>query len=358
MPGGDVRQDGRLAAAWRVAADHIRRDRVVYALIALHCLACVAILSTRGFGKAFAFEGYLFVWSVAFLLFFPALLLLGLTLAIVHRVERRRRLAFRMVLSPRRVGRAAAGAVLLLALMAFEGSFTSLKNAAPLFRGGFPYDRPQADLDRWLHFGRDPWTLLHGWDGGGYLLAFVQWNYVQGWFFLCFGMLFLICVLPEFDRIRSRYMLCYIAAWTIVGNVLATAFLSAGPAFYGEVTGDAARFSGLGEALAASASAFSAASIQASLWHLHAMGESGFGSGISAFPSMHVTLVTLNALFLYEWKPRLGMLGFAYAGLIFLSSVYLGWHYAIDGYAGLAAAILIHALARRIFRRGPGGLAA
>ena len=38
-------------------------------------------------------------------------------------------------------------------------------------------------------------------------------------------------------------------------------------------------------------------------------------------------------------KYWLGWLAAAYATLIFLGSVHLAWHYAIDGYAGLAVAL-------------------
>src|SRR5262249_20205055 len=84
------------------------------------------------------------------------------------------------------------------------------------------------------------------------------------------------------------------------------------------------------------------------LWHLHVLGQAGFGSGISAFPSVHVGLVVMNALFLADYNRRLGLAGFAYAVLILASSVYLGWHYAIDGYVAAATVLVIHIALKRI----------
>jgi len=56
----------------------------------------------------------------------------------------------------------------------------------------------------------------------------------------------------------------------------------------------------------------------------------------TAMPSMHVAVVTLNALMLSHINRYVGALGWLYAAIILLTSVYLGWHYAIDGYVSIA----------------------
>ena len=96
----------------------------------------------------------------------------------------------------------------------------------------------------------------------------------------------------------------------------------------------------------------SAALSQEYLWILHSLGQTGFGSGISAFPSVHVGLATFNALFAWEYSRRLGILAFVYPGLIQASSVYLGWHYAIDGYAAIIVTALIYAGTRQMIPAG------
>jgi membrane-associated phospholipid phosphatase len=56
--------------------------------------------------------------------------------------------------------------------------------------------------------------------------------------------------------------------------------------------------------------------------------------GISAMPSMHVGGIVLVAIVAWRrWRP-LGAACWGYAGVIQIGSVVLGWHYAIDGYAG------------------------
>jgi membrane-associated phospholipid phosphatase len=131
--------------------------------------------------------------------------------------------------------------------------------------------------------------------------------------------------------------------WVVCGNALAGLFLSAGPAFYGAVTGDEGRFAAQLAFLAHGAqSTNSAVTYQTYLWSLHQYGTAGFGSGISAFPSVHVAVAALNALFLWSHSSRLGLIAFAYIAVIVASSVYLAWHYAIDGYASIAIIAVIY----------------
>jgi hypothetical protein len=61
------------------------------------------------------------------------------------------------------------------------------------------------------------------------------------------------------------------------------------------------------------------------------------GHGISAMPSMHVSAAFLFVL-IGRRANRVAALGFAaFALLILVGSVHLGWHYAIDGYASIPA---------------------
>ena len=330
----------------------LKSDRTVYGLVALHALAAVCALTATGAQSAFAYLSYLPAWPVTFFVFFPFLYGMLGVLVIVHRFDKRRSLAVRALLSEPRLAHFWAGLTLLFAIMIFHGTFTSFKNALPVWQGGFRFDVVQANIDHALHFGRDPWLYLHDLAGSGFVRAIVEWNYNQGWFILCFSTLFFVAVSYEARSIRTRYFLCYVLAWVTVGNVLAGLFLSAGPAFYGKVTGDAARFAGQLAFLADGRDwRHSAAAVQHYLWALHESGQPGLGSGISAFPSMHVSLVTLNALFLAERSRLWGILAFAYVALVLASSVYLAWHYAIDGYAAVLVTWALYAAVRWGFDR-------
>lgn len=339
---------GRLARA-------VRDELPLLAGIAAYPILAAAIFAMTGTEDAFTLPSdHVRVWSLAFFFIFPTLYLGVRTFWVVHRISGRRRIAFRAVFPESRIRQLVTGLAILFLLMIFQGAFTSIKTAMPAWQGGFPHDVAQADLDRWLHLGVDPWRYLYAVTDSAWMLRLVEWNYSQGWFLLCFGMLFWIAVSPRASGVRSRYVVTYLATWIVVGNLLALVFLSAGPAYYGLVTGDTGRFADQMALLHRSEGVMhSAVQFQAYLWYLHEHGVTGIGSGISAFPSMHVAFVTLNALFLAElFGKRVGMAAGAYVVVILVSSVYLAWHYAIDGYAAIAVTLLIYLAVRRLFRIG------
>ena len=211
-----------------------------------------------------------------------------------------------------------------------------------MWRSGFLFDETQANIDAALHFGVDPWRFVRFILDWQPLLRAVEFNYDVIWFVLSFAILYFFASSPKAAAARNRYLVTFMLVWIIVGNVFAGLFMSAGPAFYGNVTGDFSRFSELLSLLAAGHNeASDGIDYKAYLWHLHENGQAGFASGISAFPSVHVGLTVMNTLFAYEANRVLGHLMAFYALLIAVSSVALAWHYAIDGYA---AAIIVCAI--------------
>lgn len=325
----------------------LRADSVVYAVVAAYAAATAGLFYFTGASAAFTGLLYAPVWIKVFFLLFPFVYGMLGVLAVIHRTNTRRSLAFRTTFSGKRLAHFGAGLVLLFAMMLFHETVGSIKNALAIWRGGFPYDIVQADIDRLLHFGQDPWRYLYAVAGNGFMRSVIEWNYNQGWFIVCFSALFWVAVSYEARTIRTRYMLCYVLVWIVIGNVFAGVFLSAGPAFYGHVTGDMARFADQMAFLnESSGGRHAAVGIQNYLWSLYERREQGLGSGISAFPSMHVSLVTLNALFLFEFNRKWGLAAFAYVALIVASSVYLAWHYAIDGYAAIILTVCVYVVVR------------
>ncbi|WP_422371134.1 phosphatase PAP2 family protein [Hoeflea sp.] len=274
---------------------------------------------------------------------------------VVLRVDHRRRLAFSRVLTPERFASLAAGMILMAGITVFQGTFTTIKTALPQLWGGFPHDRVQADIDAMLFLGTDPWRLFQAVGGNWVVRTLVEFNYNVIWFALCYGLLFFVATSPLADGVRTRYLAMFLFTWIVCGNILAGLFLSAGPAFYGEVTGDHLRFADQLAFLAESQWRHSAAFYQSYLWGLYESGRPGIGSGISAFPSVHVALVMMNALFAFEVSRRWGLAALAYVALVLASSVYLGWHYAIDGLASIAVVTAGHFALRRLLCRAGGG---
>jgi membrane-associated phospholipid phosphatase len=326
----------------------LRRDMVIYAVLVGYLAAGTGyVLSKSGvvFG---ALEIYFSACTVTYLMIMPYVVLtLGIA-RITHRLGRRRRLAYRLMFQPRRVARFVAGTLLmLLALPLFESMFASVKNT---FAGsGFPYEKLAADLDKAIHFGHAPVRYMLSVARYEWLLQVMEINYDLLWFIVCFGILFWIATSPRADTIRLRYFATFFCVWVIIGNIAAGIVPTAGPAFYGFVTGDTVRFSGMLDFIGTSTDWFSAADAQRYLWSLQETGRSGLGSGVSAFPSMHVALVSMNAMFAAERGVKLAVIAALYTLFIMLSSVYLGWHYAIDGYGALLLTALIYWSMRVLF---------
>jgi PAP2 superfamily len=337
---------------FRETSARMRGDAAIFFFVALYALAGFIFLTLNQAQENVHFAEYLKKTMVLGLFLFPLCALSVDAVSTLHRFDRRRGLAFRKAFSPRRFGSLLTGSAILAAIMLFEGVFTSVKNTLVVWQGGFHFDRDFADLDAFLHFGVDPWRIVTPMMDSAAARMFVGYNYGVIWFLIAFGSVYFVASSPKADAVRSRYLVSFMLVWIVVGNVLAGIFMSAGPAFYGNVTGDTGRYSGLLEFLArGNAMGDGTGLFQAYLWSLHASGQSGFASGISAFPSVHVGLVVMNTLFAWDANRRLGLFMALYSLLIIASSVGLGWHYAVDGYASAIIVIVIHAVLKRVCAR-------
>ena len=70
--------------------------------------------------------------------------------------------------------------------------------------------------------------------------------------------------------------------------------------------------------------------------------------GIAAMPSLHVAAVTMMACFLFSLTFFAGIMGSIFALTTFVASIFLQWHYAVDGYVGFALGWGVYLLSRKI----------
>ena len=236
-------------------------------------------------------------------------------------------------------------AVLGVALIATQalskGVFTSTKNMLPDI-SPYVWDKPWADIDAWMAGGVDPWRHLEFLVSRPWAIHMVEVSYLTGWMLMVGLVPAIVAFAPRFAPIRLRFFLTYILCWIVIGNVLAVAGMSAGPAFYGDVTGDTARFQPLLDYLAAnSGSEYSAYDLQKALWQAYETGQVSLGTGVSAFPSMHVAMAALWVIVACYAGPVFVAAAMTFLIFVVVSSVALGWHYAIDGYASIVLTPLI-----------------
>jgi hypothetical protein len=217
---------------------------------------------------------------------------------------------------------------------------------------GFRFDPLFADLDRLLALGHDPWRVTHFLFGSPTATWFLDKAY-HGWFLPMVLGVMVCAVLPAASyRLRTQYMLSYIMTWIGVGSVIAFLLPAAGPCFYQPLVGPAPEFVALMDKLvadqAALGSPIGALTIQEHLLSLHGVGPLTGGAGISAMPSVHNGLAILFAFAAFRINRKAGWAMTIYAGLIWIGSIHLGWHYAIDGIASLALSWGIWVAAGRV----------
>lgn len=256
--------------------------------------------------------------------------------ALVLLVIGRRRVAGKLGM----LGYAVAGSVL------FQVGFSFLKSTMPMVVP-FYADAALAEADHWLHGGNDPWVIAH--ILGAYLpvdglLPF----YLPVWLVPAIGLPVVLAVADDSDDRRARFLALYMFCWIFLGNALAFAGSSVGPIYYDALLGSD-RFAPLLSVLRETGIAEGEIGmVQDRLWAAYADSNMALGLGISAFPSVHLAVATMTALYMAERSRWLVLPGMMFIALILFLSVYTGYHYAVDGYFSILVVAAAWALLRRV----------
>jgi hypothetical protein len=215
----------------------------------------------------------------------------------------------------------------------------------------FAWDVRLSALDRWVHLGTYPWEDLQPLLGRPSLTRALDFLYVP----CLVGALISTVVWQGWTadrRLRERFLSAFALSWIVLGTIMATALSSAGPCYYGLVTGLPDPYRDLMAYLnrVDAASPLIAVGIQRGLWASYTGQDPTPFSGISAMPSLHVAMPVLFALAGWRFNQWLGAGLAAYAVAMLIGSVHLGWHYAIDGYASILGVVLLWGVAGRAAR--------
>jgi hypothetical protein len=198
----------------------------------------------------------------------------------------------------------------------------------------FTYDPAFMGWDHWLHFGRHPWELLHPLLGRPVVTVIIDRAYVYGWFTLMWVGTIWQTVHGR-EPVRLQFFLSFSATWILLGTISAIALSSAGPVYFGRVTGLPDPYAPLMAYLAAvdAETPLWALANQERLWLTYRT-----WGGITAMPSMHLAITTVVALTAVRTHSRLVVVVGPLWLAMLVGSIHLGWHYAIDSYAGILAA--------------------
>ena len=224
-----------------------------------------------------------------------------------------------------------------IALSAFALTKSNLNFIAAAFADPpFFADPFFAQLDYLIHFNSDPYVWIHA--------LFGSWGPDWVWLFyagisgvLSLSFITIVAVTdPDKDRAADAYYL-WLFMQLVLGNLLALGAMSAGPIYYDQIfEGD--RFAPLAEVMQSSGLAASyVGDLQAALWSIFEAGKIFAGSGISAFPSIHVAFAMVVAVYFGSRSVYFIPFGALFVLIILIQSVLTGYHYAVDGYFSIAA---------------------
>lgn len=219
--------------------------------------------------------------------------------------------------------------------------YCNIKQAIP-FINNHLYDSQLLFADKIVHLGINPNTLLVTLLGNEFISGFIDRIYIS-WYLLKPMVLAYFAIIPE-RRTHIRFFSSYFAMW-IFGGLFAVIIPSLGPIYTNPEW-----FAGL--------NIHHANRLQQMLWkHYEAAMlnpekyQVFIYEGIAAFPSLHVGIVALFAVFIWKLNRKAGIAMWIYVTLIQIGSVFLGWHYAIDGYFSIAMAFGLYWLSGKVVRK-------
>ncbi len=334
----------------------VREHSLLIALVTLHLAVAAAMPTILGRPLTFRFsllESYLFLGMLGLWVLF----IVGAADIVISAVRSRTRRplahAWRRIIEQHLQPARLIGGVMVMALLPlFTISFSFLQALAP-FLHKVDWDPAFAEWDRALHFGHDPWTLLQPLLGHPAITSLLSMAYAS-WFFVLYGVMFWQAFSCRDRVLRLQFFLTQLLVWIVLGNVFGTLLLSGGPVYFGRLTGLPDPFAPLMDYLHAAAAQWPnvTLSVQERLWAVYLTnGADGVINGaVMAMPSLHVAAACTLYLVARATNRVLGWALGLFTLVILIATVHLGWHYAIDGYAGILGALVIWWLVGRLLR--------
>jgi hypothetical protein len=231
--------------------------------------------------------------------------------------------------------------------MALTYTYFWVKVCVPLLRTDL-YDPVFWKIDRLMHFGFSPSVFA---------TALFEDGPVAGWLDRWYGLWTptVLVMLAFFTAstdglLRRRFMLSCVFLWGL-GCWLYVALPALGPVYYVPEL-----WKGIAERMP------SASSMHGALWANYEKMIAGRNGvlrefnpiyAIAAMPSLHVAAHALFAFWSWKHARPIALLFIGATALTFLGSLVTGWHYAVDGYAGILLAWVSYRLAFRFERQDP-----
>lgn len=217
----------------------------------------------------------------------------------------------------------------LLAFYVCYVGYRNLKSVLPILTEGVLWDTELAQLDLWLFGGVNPAFVFQDMLGTGIsasVLSFVYLIYLPV-IPISIGV---VLVFMRDLSVGAWYVTAMSLNW-VIGTVSYYILPAVGPIYYSGTRASYAELpetstAALQEALLNNRLAFLADPVNAEVIH-----------GVAAFASLHCSVTFTMAFFAHRavQSRTLRWVAWAFFGLTFISTLYFGWHYAVDSVAGV-----------------------
>lgn len=235
--------------------------------------------------------------------------------------------------------RMAHGLPMFFIMVLFGYIFMDIKAAIPALNP-YVWDSSLANLDRIIHFGYQPWQLLQPIIGYAPVTFLINFNY-NLWFFIMWMVWIFFGFSTHTSELRTRFFLSFFAVWIIGGSLMAISVSSAGPCYFSRLGLTPNPYLGLLNYLHSVNEVIPVWSVQLqdAMWEGY-LSNAGVRE-ISAMPSMHNGSALLFALAGYQVSKFWGRALAAQAVGVFIGSIHLAWHYAVDSYVAWLLALAV-----------------
>ncbi len=336
-----------VGSLWRADA---RGPAIVFGLFLMYCCAGLGLSLAYDFQIKPLLYNRVSVVGL-FVLFFGFLLRILFTVTVNRPEKPFEFINFKIKYEWQTIHKIAIGIPYLFIITIFFSIYSSIKSAIPLINP-FYFDKNAASIDLAIH-GTEPWRILH------YIFGSVAATWSIGviyilWLPITCAALAIALFFLDDCKLRDQFIATQLLAWGVLGSLVGTTLSSVGPCYFEYFYGSD-QFAELMRQLDAidQHAPLLSRSTQEYLITAYRTAEPGLGTGISAFPSLHVGTATVVCLFAWGFGPFWKVAGILFVATILVGSVHLGWHYAIDGYASVLAVVLIWRLVGRTLRDGP-----
>jgi len=199
------------------------------------------------------------------------------------------------------------------------------------------------DADRFVHLGLSPSILLTGAFTSGAFLRFLDVVYSNFYFLLIVVSVPVLLVLPDLNR-RMGFLAAYTFMW-IAGSLIYLAFPSWGPVFVvSDVFAESLRH--MPATVRVQQVLFG--EISSLVNDPLALRYVRFGC-VAAFPSLHLAVVTVFTAASRRLSRRWFLANVVIVFLMLIGSVVTGYHYLVDGWAGIVLGLGAFRAGSRLF---------